>query len=111
MKAVAVLGFILLGCGCTTTPTNGPNPVAMEDFRFAPESLDVAVGDTVTWTNQGSYQHSSTSGQPGAPDGKWDSGLLGHGGAFAYVFTTAGNYHYYCQLHGAMGMKGVISAK
>ena len=47
----------------------------------------------------------------GAPDGKWDSGLLGHGGAFAYVFTSAGNYHYYCQVHGALGMKGVISAK
>jgi plastocyanin len=28
-----------------------------------------------------------------------------------HVFTAAGNYHYYCLLHGSMGMKGVISAK
>jgi len=111
MKASTLLGLILFGLGCTTTPAGHNRQVAMEDFLFAPESLEVAVGDTVTWTNQGSYQHSTTSGQPGTPDGKWDSGLLGHGGAFAYVFTSAGNYHYYCQVHGALGMKGVISAK
>lgn len=111
MKAVAFLGLILLGIGCTTTPAGHNQQVAMEDSRFAPESLEVAVGDTVTWVNQGAVQHSTTSGEVGAPDGKWDSGLLSSGGSFAYVFTAAGNYHYYCQLHGAMGMKGVVSAK
>jgi plastocyanin len=28
-----------------------------------------------------------------------------------HVFTAAGNYHYYCQIHGSMGMTGVLSAK
>jgi plastocyanin len=111
MKAVTLLGLILLGLGCTMTPAGHNQQVAMEDYRFAPESLEVAVGDTVTWVNQGAVQHSATSGEVGAPDGKWDSGLLSSGGSFMHVFTAAGNYHYYCLLHGSMGMKGVISAK
>jgi len=111
MKAVTVIGLILLGCGCTKTPAGHNQPVAMQDFDFSPESLEVAVGDTVTWVNQGANQHTTTSGEVGAPDGKWDSGVLSPGERFAYVFTTAGNYHYYCQFHGPMGMKGVVSAK
>jgi plastocyanin len=37
--------------------------------------------------------------------------VLSSGGQYMHVFAAAGNYHYYCQIHGAMGMKGVISAK
>ena len=111
MKAVTLLGLVLLGLGCTTTHAGRNQQVAMQDYVFAPESLAVAVGDTVTWVNQGAAQHSATSGEVGAPDGKWDSGLLSTGGSFMHVFTAAGNYHYYCLLHGSMGMKGVISAK
>ena len=111
MKAVGVLGLILLAFGCTKTPVDHHHQVAMKDFSFSPESLDVAVGDTVTWENQGANPHTSTSGEVGVPDGIWDSGVLSSGGSFMYVFTTAGNYHYYCQLHASMGMKGVISAK
>jgi plastocyanin len=37
--------------------------------------------------------------------------VLSSGGSFAYVFTVAGNYHYYCQLHVSMGMNGVVTAK
>ena len=111
MRAAAALGLMLLAFGCTKTPTGNSHQVAMQDFRFVPESLDVAVGDTVTWVNQGASQHTTTSGEVGVPDGKWDSGVLSSGGSFMHVFTAAGNYHYYCQIHGSMGMTGVISAK
>jgi plastocyanin len=111
MKAVIVLGLILLGFACTKTPAGHNLQVAMQDFQFSPDSLEVAVGDTVTWVNQGASQHTTTSGEIGAPDGKWDSGVLSSGGSFAHVFAAAGNFHYFCQIHAAMGMKGVISAK
>jgi plastocyanin len=71
----------------------------MEDFRFVPESLGVAIGDTVTWLNKSTNQHTTTSGEIGAPDGEWDSGVFSLGGEFMHVFTAAGNY-YYCQFHG-----------
>ena len=111
MRAVAVLGLILLAFACTKSPGTHHSQVAMQDFHFTPDSLDVAVGDTVTWQNQGASQHTTTSGEVGAPDGKWDSDVLSSGGSFMHVFTAAGNYHYYCQIHGSMGMTGVISAK
>ena len=111
MKAVTLLGLIILVLGCATTPAGHNQQVAMQDFHFSPESLEVAVGDTVTWVNQSADQHTSTSGEVGAPDGKWDSGVLSSGGSFTFVFTAAGNYHYHCQFHGPMGMKGLISAK
>jgi plastocyanin len=107
----AALGLILLAFGCTKAPVDHNHQVAMKDFLFAPESLDVAIGDTVTWVNQAANQHTTTSGQVGVPDGKWDSGVLSAGGSFMFVFTATGNYDYYCQIHGSMGMKGVISAK
>ena len=111
MRTVALLSLMLFAFGCSKAPTGNSHQVAMQDFSFAPESIEVAVGDTVTWVNQGAVQHSTTSGEVGAPDGKWDSGLLSSGGSFEHVFTVAGNYHYYCKLHGSMGMKGVVSAK
>jgi plastocyanin len=111
MRAAIAGSLILLAFACTTTPASHNHQVAMRDFSFDPESIEVAVGDTVTWLNQGAYQHTTTSGEVGAPDGKWDSGVLSSGGSFAYVFTTAGNYHYFCLIHAAMGMKGVVSAR
>jgi plastocyanin len=108
---MAVLGLILLGFGCNKAPATHNTQVVMEDSRFVPDSVEVAVGDTVTWVNQGALPHTSTSGQPGAPDGRWDSGTLANGGSFMFVFTSAGDFHYYCTFHGAMGMKGVVSVK
>jgi plastocyanin len=109
MLSALVLSVVMVAC--TKAPAGHNLQVAMQDFVFAPESLEVAVGDTVTWVNQGASRHTSTSGEIGAPDGKWDSGVLPSGGSFAYVFTVAGNYHNYCQPHVSMGMKGVVTAK
>jgi plastocyanin len=110
VKAYLVLSMLvlLLGCGSTSSPSS--NQVAMKDFTFNPESLNVAVGDTVTWVNQGAYDHTTTSGEVGSPDGNWDSGVMAPGAEYKHVFAAVGNFHYYCALHGATyGMKGVIS--
>ena len=111
MRMVAALCLILLGCGCTRNPAGHHQQVGMRDFHFSPDSLEVAVGDTVTWVNQSADQHTTTSGEVGAPDGKWDSGVLSPGMEFTHVFDAAGNYHYHCEFHGPIGMKGVISVK
>ena len=83
--------------------------VAMRDYSFAPESLSVSVGDTVTWVNRGQAAHSTTSGVDGKPDGRWDSGQMDPRASYSHVFSETGNFHYYCTPHQAMGMKGVIS--
>jgi len=45
--------------------------VVMRDYSFTPESLNVSVGDKVTWVNQGQAAHTTTSGLDGKPDGRW----------------------------------------
>jgi len=83
--------------------------VVMRDYSFTPESLNVSVGDKVTWVNQGQAAHTTTSGLDGKPDGRWDSGQVDPRASYSHVFSEPGNFHYYCTPHQAMGMKGVIS--
>jgi plastocyanin len=45
--------------------------VSVVDFAFEPATLEVPVGTTVTWTNNGSRPHTVT-----ADDGSFDSGPL-----------------------------------
>jgi nitrite reductase (NO-forming) len=71
---------------------------------FAPNPVQVSVGDTVTWTNEDTQPHTVTSGQNGQPDGKFDSSpnfnpLIAPAGTFSHTFTEAGEYPYYCALH------------
>ena len=111
MRYLMLFGLVMLpGAACNSNNPPTTNEVVMRDFSFAPESLNVSVGDTVTWVNNGAYAHTTTSGETGSPDGKWNSGSLVPGVSFEHVFTEAGNYHYYCSLHGATyNMKGVAS--
>jgi plastocyanin len=76
--------------------------------KFTPKDLTINVGDTVQWNWAGNH-HSSTSGTPGFPDGKWDSGILNSGATFSFTFSTAGSLPYYCTPHGSLGMVGSIT--
>jgi plastocyanin len=79
----------------------------------------IHVGDTVKWVfPRASDYHSSTSGTcttaggyygdgDCTADGNWDSGTLYAGQTFSKTFTTAGNYRYYCTVHGSM-MTGTV---
>lgn len=73
-------------------------PVTIADFEFNPQTLTVAPGTTVTWTNTDSTAHTVTW-----DDKSVDSGLFGQGGTFSYTFTAPGTYGYYCIPHGAPG--------
>ena len=68
---------------------------------FNPDVTDVAVGGTVTWTNNDAVAHTSTSNGTG-----WNSGTIAPGGQFSFKFQTAGTYQYHCAIH--PGMVGTI---
>jgi plastocyanin len=89
---------------------SGGATVNVQGFAFKPASLEVAAGTTVTWTNMDGTGHTTTSGAPGAKDGKWEGQLAGSGGAFSFKFTTAGTFAYFCAIHGA-SMTGVVIVK
>src|SRR5919112_1701140 len=87
-----------------------PGASTLTDTAYSPNPIEVAVGQTVVWTNDDSAFHTVTSGSAGAPDvGKaFDSGLAGptaltsKGKTFEHKFDTAGEYPYFCTLHPAM---------
>jgi plastocyanin len=75
----------------------GGSTVAIANFAFAPASVTVAVGTTVTWTNSDSASHTVT-----ADDGSFKSAKLANGATFSQTFTTAGTFTYHCSIHPSM---------
>jgi len=76
--------------------------VEVKDFAYNPDPIAVAVGGTVTWTNQDAAPHTAT----GVDKAALQSGKLDPGANFSQTFTTAGEYAYFCEYHA--NMKGTI---
>ncbi len=87
-------------------------------MRFLPDTVRIAVGDTVQWTNPAVVTHSVTfdpglSAKPGnvvLPGGvaPFDSGDMEQDAVFSHTFTAKGTYKYICKMHEAMGMVGTV---
>lgn len=78
--------------------------IQIKGMNFHPDTVTVAPGTTVIWTNDDSFAHTTTS------DTKlWDSGLLQHGQSFSHTFGTPGNYPYHCAVHTFMA--GTVTVK
>lgn len=78
------------------------NEVVIENFAFAPATLTVSAGTTVTFTNKDLASHTAT-----ADDGtSFDTGLIGQNESATVTFDTPGTYAYHCTPHPTM--KGTI---
>ncbi|MGI8955576.1 MAG: cupredoxin domain-containing protein [Chthoniobacterales bacterium] len=83
--------------------------VGQDGLKFTPQDITIQVGDTVQWIWAASG-HSSTSGTPGNPEGKWDSGVQNTGFIFNQTFATGGTFTYFCSPHGlCCGMVGSVT--
>jgi plastocyanin len=115
MVGVTLVAVILAGCGGDSGygggSDNGGTPAAnevwMDNLAFNPSTRTVTAGTTVTWINKEPVLHAVTSGEPGAPDGKFASGNLQLNGTYSFTFNQAGTYPYYCAFHLAQ-MQGTI---
>ena len=86
------------------TPPSGSTPITIStgastlgNRAFNPAELDVAVGTTVTWTNNDSTAHTTTSDGAG-----WNSGTLQPRAQFSTTFSNAGTFRYHCAIHPEM---------
>lgn len=81
--------------------------VSVGDNFYSPESVSIAVGDSVTWRNAGQAPHSAT-----AADGSFDTGVFNAGQSRSQTFTQPGTFSYYCTVHGRAqsGTVRVLSA-
>jgi len=70
--------------------------VYMNDFYFSPKFTIVAPGDTVTWHNNASAEHTATSNTSA-----WSAVTLlgGQTSAAITMPSTAGTYDYICTIH------------
>ncbi len=114
LVAVVAVGVLVLA-GCSSSPpaaqpsvtfgsstTASPAAVAgdavgIDNFAFAPATLTVRVGGTVTWTNRDEEPHTVA-----ATDGSFHSPGMGTGGTYSHTFPTAGTFDYVCSIHPMM---------
>ena len=75
----------------------GANQVIIDGFAFAPVTLTVPTGTTVTWTNRDEEPHTVA-----ASDGSFHSPGMGTGAIYAHTFSTAGTFEYVCSIHPMM---------
>ena len=92
---------VLLICvtGSTFATAAAPNTVQLniKSFMFAPMTLTVKAGSTVTWTNMDQEPHTVVS-----QTGLFSSGALDTSGSFSFKFDKPGTYNYVCTIHPRM---------
>ena len=77
--------------------------VKIDNFSFAPASITVAAGTTVTWTNRDDIPHTVVS-----EDRMIKSKVLDTDEKFSYTFSKPGTYPYFCSVHPKMTGKVVV---
>ena len=77
--------------------------VKIDNFKFGPEDVTVAVGTTVTWTNRDDIPHTVVS-----TTGVFKSKVLDTDERFSFTFTKAGTYDYFCSVHPKMTGKVIV---
>src|SRR5512143_963756 len=98
--ATALIALALLFSGLSSIEASAQQAppaateVRIDNFSFGPETLTVAVGTTVTWTNRDDIPHTVVS-----TDKVFKSKVLDTDEKFSYTFGKAGTYPYFCSIH------------
>lgn len=122
MRRIAAFAAPLLLALVLASPAAGQETaaVSVQDNAYAPRTVTITDGGTVTWTHGGSNPHTVT-----ADDGSFDShpdceapnfqNCMQSGETYSRTFTTGGgSVPYYCKIHGGpggSGMAGVVQVE
>jgi plastocyanin len=111
LRVLAIASLAACGGGGGSDTTTGPGSgggtsadVSVGNNFFAPASLSVSPGATVTWTwaaGDTLHQIAFTDNAPGSAKQST--------GTFQRTFSTAGTYNYFCTVHGPALMSGTIT--
>ena len=105
-------GALIAGCGggddqtaakpaAARTADTAAKIVEMTDSTFAPATVEVKVGDTVTFVNRDEIAHTATA------NGTFDSATMESGAKFDFIAEHPGKVAYVCIFH--PGMTGTIT--
>src|SRR5262245_35028042 len=103
----ALLTLVALSSSAAVTAASEDSDaqsIVMKNFHFAPVTLTVSAGATVTWKNLDEEPHTVAS----------DSGLFRSAGldqnvSFSFKFDKPGTYQFICSIHPSM--RGTIIVK
>jgi len=89
--------------------------VAPDGFMFAPETFEVAVGDTVHWEWKDGGHNVRVKTKPDGSDWTGTPGsatdTYGEGYLHAHTFQVGGEYEYYCAPHRSLGLRGSFTVR
>jgi len=78
----------------------GSSTPGCEPDCFLPSTVTIGVGGMVTFANNDSAAHTSTSGTPAdGPSGVWDSRIMMMGESYTTPALSEGTYPYFCMVH------------
>lgn len=85
-----------------------------DEFGYAPACITIAAGETVRFSGDfsthplspGSGPHGLNAGTPGNPIPRTPSGFM-----VDVAFPAVGTYPYFCEMHVASGMAGVVHVR
>ncbi len=96
-------GVLVTPIPSTVTVAIPVGAVGQGPAAFGANPLVVSMGTTVTWVNNDGVPHTATS-----DTGVWDSGILGSGQSFSFMFAQMGTFPYHCAIHGVASMSGTV---
>jgi len=107
LAAPMMIAILLLAASPSVKANGQPSAanaeVKIDNFSFGPQTLTVAAGTTVVWTNSDDIPHTVVS-----TDGVFKSKVRDTDEKFSYTFTKAGTYPYFCSVHPKMTGKVVV---
>lgn len=102
-KTLLIVSLVIILSGCSKSdnivntynpppPASGGHVINAGGTSFSPNSLTLAVGDTIvfTWTS-GTHTTTSTAVPSGAAT--WDAPLTSSNTTFRYIITKTGTYN------------------
>lgn len=95
------LGVVLSLTDATGGAAQAPE-VRIEGMVFAPATLTVRHGDTVTWHNKDLVPHTATAA------GRFDSGTVAPGARWTRTMDIPGRHDYVCTFHPTMKATVVV---
>lgn len=128
--AVTVSALVIVGALAALVATRSPAVAATSgvtitsggcagggtSYCYGPETLTVAVGDTVTWTNMSGFSHTATSctasacGVTNTGSDTFDKSIAASNGSTnSFIFMNPGMYTYYCTVHGYTAMHATVT--
>jgi len=78
----------------TEQKSDAPHVIAISNFKFTPQTMEVGVKETIRWVNKDDAPHRVV-----ASDGSFKSPLLDTDDHYDFTPTTAGTFPYFCSLH------------